>query len=456
MLVIVLGGSVALAVREHRPAVWALVAVIGIITVITCLTLALRGGTAAPAEPLGPDTALPVRSTGFPGSAAMSHRPDSPSVTESGLPRRGRDPFAPSLPPPPPTAPKPPVQSQPLLLPPPNPPAGPPKPQGPPNPSQGPSQGPLIPGSPGAPLGAGPAGFPHRGGLRGSSLLPPAAPPAAPAASVPQQLPVRLVEDPVPQGGGYGPVRVMVRRSDAAPVAEAALTLVNRDGDQIGLGHTGPDGTCVLPVGTRGTYVLITRARRFQPEAHTVEVDGGAVDVQIILNSMSRLTGTVSVAGGGPPLGGATLTLADMNGDVVDARQADSNGRYQFDDLGVGTYTLAATAQGCTPKALLVVITDNGTVERDVELDGGTHVRGTVWAKVGRRRLADARVTLLDRSGAVLGTTFTDANGEYAFGDLPEGEYTVIASGYPPVASSLRVTELQSVEHDVELAHPDR
>jgi uncharacterized protein YfaS (alpha-2-macroglobulin family) len=264
------------------------------------------------------------------------------------------------------------------------------------------------------------------------------------------------VEDPTPHGGGYGPVRVMVRRSDAAPVADAALTLVNRDGDQIGLGATGPDGTCVLPVGTRGTYVLITRARRFQPEAHTVEVDGGAVDVQIILNSMSRLTGTVTVAGGGPPLGGATLTLADMNGDVVDARQADSIGRYQFDDLGVGTYTLAATAQGCTPKALLVVITDNGTVERDVELDGGTHVRGTVWAKVGRRRLADARVTLLDRSGAVLGTTFTDANGEYAFGDLPEGEYTVIASGYPPVASSLRVTELHSVEHDVELAHPDR
>jgi hypothetical protein len=452
VLVIVLGGSVALAVREHRPAVWALVAVIGLVTVITCLTLALRGGSAAPVEPLAPDSALPVRSTGFPGSAAMSHRPDSPPVTESGLPRRSRDPFAPSLPPPPPTAPAPAIQSQPLL-PPPNPPQGPPQgpPHGPPNPSQGPSQGPLIPGpSP----GAGMAGFPQRSGPRASSLLPPPAP-AAPA-SAPPQLPVRLVEDPVPHGGGYGPVRVMVRRSDAAPVADAALTLVNRDGDQIGLGATGPDGTCVLPVGTRGTYVLITRARRFQPEAHTVEVDGGAVDVQIILNSMSRLTGTVTVAGGGPPIGGATLTLADMNGDVVDARQADSIGRYQFDDLGVGTYTLAATAQGCTPKALLVVITDNGTVERDVELDGGTHVRGTVWAKAGRRRLADARVTLLDRSGAVLGTTFTDANGEYAFGDLPEGEYTVIASGYPPVASSLRVTELQSVEHDVELAHPDR
>src|SRR2546423_12415606 len=48
VLVIVLGGSVALAVREHRPAVWALVAVIGVVTVITCLTLALRGGSAAP------------------------------------------------------------------------------------------------------------------------------------------------------------------------------------------------------------------------------------------------------------------------------------------------------------------------------------------------------------------------------------------------------------------------
>ena len=51
--------------------------------------------------------------------------------------------------------------------------------------------------------------------------------------------------------------------------------------------------------------------------------------------------------------------------------------------------------------------------------------------------LADARVTLLDAAGNVIGTATTGEDGEYAFADLTGGQYTVIATGYPPVASTL-------------------
>jgi len=44
-------------------------------------------------------------------------------------------------------------------------------------------------------------------------------------------------------------------------------------------------------------------------------------------------------------------------------------------------------------------------------------------------------------------------DGDYAFDDVPEGEYTIIASGYPPAASALRVGDGDQNRHDVELGY---
>jgi len=54
----------------------------------------------------------------------------------------------------------------------------------------------------------------------------------------------------------------------------------------------------------------------------------------------------------------------------------------------------------------------------------------------------------------VAGTATTGADGAYAFADLDGGEYTVIATGYPPVATALTVTGGGADDHDIELAHP--
>jgi len=52
-------------------------------------------------------------------------------------------------------------------------------------------------------------------------------------------------------------------------------------------------------------------------------------------------------------------------------------------------------------------------------------------------------------------TATTGADGGYEFEALPGGEYTVIASGYPPVASKLTITPSQRHRHEVRLAHPE-
>ena len=54
----------------------------------------------------------------------------------------------------------------------------------------------------------------------------------------------------------------------------------------------------------------------------------------------------------------------------------------------------------------------------------------------------------------MVGTATTGTDGAYAFTDLDSGEYTVIATGYPPVATALTVNGRGVDGHDIELAHP--
>ena len=90
---------------------------------------------------------------------------------------------------------------------------------------------------------------------------------------------------------------------------------------------------------------------------------------------------------------------------------------------------------------------------RDVTLQPGTRVRGTIRVD-GGGPLGDARVSLLDAAGNVVGVTITGADGEYAFTDLTSGQYTVVATGYPPVASALTLNGQDADAHDVWLGHP--
>ncbi|NDZ86737.1 hypothetical protein G3I23_14395, partial [Streptomyces sp. SID10115] len=60
----------------------------------------------------------------------------------------------------------------------------------------------------------------------------------------------------------------------------------------------------------------------------------------------------------------------------------------------------------------------------------------------------------VDAAGNVVATATTGTDGAYAFTDLDSGDYTVIATGYPPVATGLTVAGSGIDGHDIELAHP--
>ncbi|MCX4735883.1 MFS transporter [Streptomyces sp. NBC_01363] len=249
------------------------------------------------------------------------------------------------------------------------------------------------------------------------------------------------------------PVCGSVQHSDGTKVPRAALTLIDVQGQQVGRGASGDDGRYALSVPGAGSYVLIAAAGGHQPQAVSVTVGERPVELDVVLGGAGRLAGTV-VTADGIPVRDAAVTLTDVRGEVVASTRSGREGGYVIAELVAGEYTLAASAPAFRPAALPVSVQAARETRQDIELAGGAVLRGIVRAS-GGRPVEDARVTLLDAAGNVVDTLTTGPDGAFRFVDLSTGEYTVIAAGYPPVATVLQVAGGGRTERDLQLGHED-
>ncbi|MFF9702008.1 MULTISPECIES: MFS transporter [Streptomyces] len=260
------------------------------------------------------------------------------------------------------------------------------------------------------------------------------------------------VPHPRPYAAGI-PVCGTVQHPDGTVVPRAALTLIDVTGQQIGRGASGDDGRYALSTPGSGSYVLIAAAGGHQPQAVSVTVGERPVELDVVLGGAGRLAGSVLTADGSP-VRDATVTLTNVHGEVVATTRSGREGGYVITELVAGEYTLAASAPAFRPAALPVSVQASRETRQDVELAGGAVLRGVVRAS-GGRVVEDARVTLLDAAGNVVDTLTTGADGAFRFVDLSSGEYTVIAAGYPPVATVLQVAGGGRTERDLQLGHED-
>ncbi|WP_405821337.1 MFS transporter [Streptomyces sp. NBC_00838] len=255
-------------------------------------------------------------------------------------------------------------------------------------------------------------------------------------------------------GGGGVPVHGVVRGAEGGTVPRAAVTLISPAGRQLGRAVAGEDGGYEVDAPESGSYVLIASADGFQPQAATVAVGAEPLAYDILLVGTSGLTGSVRSEEGGTPVEGAMVIVTDVRGDVLATGKSAEGGEFAFAELLPGSVTVAVNASGFRPLALPVEIGAQGVTRVEAVLRSGALVQGTVRAGAARRPLPDARVTLIDAAGNVVATATTGDDGVYGFADLDAGEYTVMATGYPPVAGALTVTGHGVDSHDVELNHP--
>ncbi|MCO6455469.1 MAG: DUF11 domain-containing protein [Pirellulaceae bacterium] len=155
----------------------------------------------------------------------------------------------------------------------------------------------------------------------------------------------------------------------------------------------------------------------------------------------------------GEGLEGVTVYLFDSNNDLIATTVTDENGNYTFGGLDpMGTYRVEVDPFTLPPGVTNTIDPDGGIPDQstvDLSATGGVSftqdfgytvpvnpntISGTVWNdtnadgtlnEAAPNGLAGVAVTLLDSNGNVIATTTTDGNGNYSFGNVPDGTYTV-------------------------------
>ena len=159
--------------------------------------------------------------------------------------------------------------------------------------------------------------------------------------------------------------------------------------------------------------------------------------------------------GDGPGLGDVVVTVADPAGRHAARTTTEPDGSYRVPLRSGGTYLVVAAARSFRPHARLVSVAD-GAARHDIALAGPCGVEGAVRTPEGAgpaQTVPGAAVALIDGDGDVAASCVTDAAGRFVLAGVPEGDYTITAAtpGFHPVATSLRLADGATVEHDLHL-----
>ncbi|UNS95897.1 DHA2 family efflux MFS transporter permease subunit [Streptomyces tubbatahanensis] len=282
----------------------------------------------------------------------------------------------------------------------------------------------------------------------------PVAAPSSPAPATPAPDASAATAPPGPDPAGMsGPgIRGRVVDEAGSPVPGAAVTLIDPSGRQLALATAGHDGRYGVQAPDAGSYILVGSATGRQPRVITLTVQTVPLDHDVVLAGGSGLTGKV-LAGAGP-VAQALVVVTDTHGEVAQAVTSADDGAYRLTELVPGSYTLTASATGFQPFTSAVEVGAGAFTQQDAHLRSAAVLRGIVRGPDGAP-LADARVTLLDTAGNAIALRTTGSDGVYAFTDLMEAQYTLVASGYPPTVTHLTVTGGSRDGFDLELEHTD-
>ena len=240
------------------------------------------------------------------------------------------------------------------------------------------------------------------------------------------------------------------------PVTQAILTLTDLAGRQLDRDFSGTDGNYRLGPPGGGSYLVICASAARQPGIALVAVADMPVRRDFMLSGAgASLSGTVYATGSGQLIAGAVVTILDIRGDVVASTTTGSDGRFSFVGLAQGLYTLTVAAAAVHPVAHGVEVSGYGEVTHDIEVVARVALVGSVRTATAGVPVPEALTTLLDADGHVIASTITDTGGEFVFDDLQAGVYTVIASGYPPVATEVQVgLSASTAAAVITLGHP--
>ncbi|NGN65264.1 MFS transporter [Streptomyces sp. A7024] len=149
-------------------------------------------------------------------------------------------------------------------------------------------------------------------------------------------------------------IRGRVAGPGGAPLAGAAVTLIDPAGRQLGRAVSDADGGYRIAAAASGTATLIAAADSHQPHATPVRLAEDRQLVQDLLLAAPEGSVRGTVRGpGGVALPGARVSLVDGSGEVVASGTTDATGGFAFEGLPRARYTVVAS--GYEPVSVPVV-----------------------------------------------------------------------------------------------------
>lgn len=170
------------------------------------------------------------------------------------------------------------------------------------------------------------------------------------------------------------------------------------------------------------------------------------IDLELPPASQSAATVYGTVTDGTNPIADATVKLFDSAGQPYQHTMTDATGGFSISGVPAGTYSLGAVKDGyrlSDAVGVTLAATDTTqinlvcTADATLTLGAIAGVLTVTNAEGIRTPLAGAKITLKDSTNSDVATTYSAADGEFAFYDVADGVYTLLASadGYMAVSA---------------------
>jgi len=235
---------------------------------------------------------------------------------------------------------------------------------------------------------------------------------------------------------------------DDVPIENLTVSLLTAKNELRAQTRTTTGGAFTFDGVLKGSYVI----RAVRPSTRTVGELAVEVKQLVPIKGLEVLLktpkGTAAIAGKvlelGSPVDGVTVRLLNDRDEVIDKTQSSGGGKFVFNSLPNGSYTLRG-ARPSTPSAgeVKVVIRELASL-KDVELILKTgKERGSIAGRVteGDRAQSGVPVQLLNAANVVVTSATTNGQGGFIIEGVPPGSYRVLAR-----KSSSRTQGLVAVE----------
>ncbi|HCJ09660.1 MAG TPA: hypothetical protein DHW14_00640 [Clostridiales bacterium] len=232
---------------------------------------------------------------------------------------------------------------------------------------------------------------------------------------------------------GFGFIRGTVLSAETGePLAEASVRFFDADGVPVAEVLSDPQGEfCSGPLAS-GSHFVVARRDGFADAVLSVVVTVGETRaVELRLGSLpGRVSGTVTDAATGEPLAGANVRLLYRTLIPIGTVVTEPGGRYLFDTLQPGSYSLVFRAPGYQARVIGLTIRGPG---QGVVVDAGLEkppsgVKGRVVAADTGRPIPGAAVLVALSGSEPVVVVRADAEGYYVVTGLAPRPYLLTAS----------------------------